>query len=82
VRHWGWPSSIIRCPFRFASILPPGRWLVLAERDTVDAGSSSLRPEDLRSRYDHLPDFLDLARRLDPSGKFCNAYTAGYLGAA
>jgi xylitol oxidase len=32
-------------------------------------------PETLRSCYDRLPDFLDLIRRLDPSGKFRNAYT-------
>ena len=36
--------------------------------------------EDLRDRYERLPDFLDLMRRLDPSGKFRNAYTARYLG--
>ena len=38
------------------------------------------RPGDLRARYERLPDFLDLMRRLDPSGKFRNAYTARYLG--
>jgi alditol oxidase len=38
-------------------------------------------PEDLRARYDCLPDFLALMRRLDPAGKFRNAYTARYLGA-
>jgi alditol oxidase len=37
-------------------------------------------PEDLRARYERLPGFLDLMRRLDPSGKFRNAYTARYLG--
>ena len=36
--------------------------------------------EELFSRYDRLPDFLDLARRYDPAGKFRNAYTARYLG--
>ena len=35
--------------------------------------------EDLRSRYDRLPDFLDLMNRYDPAGKFRNAYTARYL---
>jgi len=35
---------------------------------------------DLYERYDRLPDFLDLARRYDPAGKFRNAYTARYLG--
>ena len=39
-------------------------------------------PEDLHSRYERLPDFLDLIRRLDPSGKFRNAYTERYLGSA
>ena len=38
-------------------------------------------PEDFRSRYPRLPDFLALMRRLDPSGKFRNAYTARCLGA-
>jgi xylitol oxidase len=37
-------------------------------------------PEDLRARYERLPDFLDLMRRFDPSGKFRNAYTARHLG--
>jgi len=37
-------------------------------------------PEALRARYERLPDFLDLMRRFDPSGKFRNAYTARYLG--
>jgi len=39
-------------------------------------------PDDLHSHYERLPDFLDLIRRFDPSGKFRNAYTARYLGAA
>jgi xylitol oxidase len=37
-------------------------------------------PEALRARYERLPDFLDLMRRLDPSGKFRNSYTARHLG--
>jgi xylitol oxidase len=36
--------------------------------------------EDIRARYERLPDFLDLMRRFDPSGKFRNAYTARCLG--
>ena len=36
-------------------------------------------PEVLRARYERLPDFLALMRRLDPSGKFRNAYTTRYL---
>ena len=36
-------------------------------------------PEELRARYDRLPDFLDLMHRLDPPGKFRNAYTTRYL---
>jgi len=36
--------------------------------------------EDLRARYERLPDFLDLMRRFDPSGKFRNAYIARSLG--
>jgi xylitol oxidase len=39
-------------------------------------------PEELRARYDRLPDFLDLMHRLDPSGKFRNAYTTRYLDPA
>jgi alditol oxidase len=38
-------------------------------------------PEILRSGYDRLPDFADLMRRLDPSGKFRNAYSYRWLGA-
>jgi alditol oxidase len=34
----------------------------------------------LRSSYQRLPDFLDLARRYDPAGKFRNAYTDRCLG--
>jgi alditol oxidase len=37
-------------------------------------------PQDLASRYERLPDFVDLMRRFDPSGKFRNAYTKRYLG--
>jgi len=40
----------------------------------------STSAEDLHARYDRLPDFLDLANRYDPAGKFRNAYTARYLG--
>jgi alditol oxidase len=36
-------------------------------------------PQTLRSSYQRLPGFLDLMRRLDPSGKFRNAYTDRYL---
>jgi alditol oxidase len=35
----------------------------------------TIPPQTLRSSYERLPDFLDLMRRLDPSGKFRNAYT-------
>jgi len=34
---------------------------------------------ELRSRYQRLPDFLDLMNRYDPAGKFRNAYTARYV---
>ncbi len=34
---------------------------------------------ELHAHYERLPDFLDLARRYDPAGKFRNAYTARYL---
>jgi alditol oxidase len=36
-------------------------------------------PEFLHASYPRLPDFLDLARHYDPSGKFRNPYTARYL---
>jgi alditol oxidase len=36
--------------------------------------------EGLHAGYERLPDFLDLMRRFDPSGKFRNAYTARCLG--
>ncbi|HLI41546.1 MAG TPA: D-arabinono-1,4-lactone oxidase [Streptosporangiaceae bacterium] len=38
-------------------------------------------PQTVRSRYQRLPDFLDLMRRYDPAAKFGNAYTARYLAA-
>ena len=41
----------------------------------------TLPPEILRSSYDRLPDVADLMRRLDPRGKFRNAYTDRWLGA-
>ncbi|WP_321477239.1 FAD-binding protein [uncultured Paludibaculum sp.] len=34
----------------------------------------SMRPADLRSRYEKLPDFLKLAARFDPKGKFRNDF--------
>jgi xylitol oxidase len=39
-------------------------------------------PEQVRSSYERLPDFLGLTRRLDPAGKFRNSYTERNLGAA
>ena len=38
-------------------------------------------PEEVRSSYERLPDFLALTRRLDPTAKFSNPYTARNLGA-
>ena len=38
-------------------------------------------PEILRSSYERLPEFIDLMRRLDPRGKFRNAYLDRCLGA-
>jgi alditol oxidase len=38
-------------------------------------------PAALRAGYERLPDFLALTRRLDPTGKFRNAYTGRYLAA-
>jgi alditol oxidase len=36
-------------------------------------------PETIRSAYERLPAFVDLARRLDPTAKFRNPYTDRYL---
>jgi len=41
----------------------------------------TIAPEAVRSRYERLPDFLDLMRNFDPSGKFRNSYTTRYLPA-
>ena len=38
-------------------------------------------PEEVRSSYERLPDFLALMHRLDPTAKFSNAYTTRNLGA-
>jgi alditol oxidase len=38
-------------------------------------------PEEFRSSYERLPDFLALMHRLDPAGKFRNPYTTRNLGA-
>jgi xylitol oxidase len=38
-------------------------------------------PEEVRSSYERLPDFLALMHRLDPAGKFRNPYTTRNLGA-
>ena len=67
-----------------ASVLPV---VALLERQLAPFGPRphwgklfTTTPEDLRARYERLPDFLGLMRRLDPSGKFRNAYTDRYLG--
>jgi alditol oxidase len=75
--HFTWISDV-------AAVRPV---VTLAERQLAPFGP---RPhwgklfttprEDLRARYERLPDFLDLMRRFDPSGKFRNAYTARCLG--
>ena len=38
-------------------------------------------PEQVRSSYERLPDFLALMHQYDPAGKFRNPYTARNLGA-
>jgi alditol oxidase len=67
-----------------ASVLPV---IALLERQLAPFGPRphwgklfATAPEDLRARYQRLPDFLGLMRRLDPSGKFRNAYTDRHLG--
>jgi len=67
-----------------AAVLPV---LTLIERQLAPFGARphwgkifSASAEDLHARYDRLPDFLHLANRYDPAGKFRNAYTARYLG--
>jgi xylitol oxidase len=66
------------------SVLPVVR---LVERQLAPFGPRphwgkvfTVAPEDLRARYERLPDFLGLTRRLDPAGKFRNSYTDRYLG--
>jgi alditol oxidase len=68
-----------------ASVLPV---VALLERQLAPFGPRphwgklfTTAPEDLRARYERLPDFLGLMRRIDPSGKFRNAWTARYLTA-
>jgi xylitol oxidase len=41
-----------------------------------------MAPELVRSRYERLPDFIGLARSLDPHGKLRNAFVRRYLGGA
>ncbi|MFD1049062.1 D-arabinono-1,4-lactone oxidase, partial [Kibdelosporangium lantanae] len=41
---------------------------------------STLDPATVRSRYPRLDDFRDLAHRMDPRGKFRNAFVDGLLG--
>lgn len=41
----------------------------------------AMSADDLRRRYTRLGDFLALAKSLDPSGKFTNAFVRGALGA-
>ncbi|HYX11126.1 MAG TPA: D-arabinono-1,4-lactone oxidase, partial [Candidatus Acidoferrum sp.] len=40
----------------------------------------ALSADELRSRYDRLPEFAALARRLDPNGRFRNAFVDRVLG--
>jgi alditol oxidase len=88
-----WLSSCYRqdsVAFHFTWIADPAAVLpvvTLAERQLAPFAPRphwgkvfTTPPADLRARYERLPDFLDLMRRLDPSGKFRNAYTARYLG--
>jgi xylitol oxidase len=39
-----------------------------------------VKPDDVAARYAKLPQFRELARRYDPSGKFRNAFVDPYLG--
>jgi xylitol oxidase len=39
----------------------------------------TIPPDDLRDRYERLPDFLALMHHYDPAGKFRNTYTNRYL---
>jgi len=68
-----------------ASVLPV---VTLAERQLAPFAARphwgkifTTPPETLRSSYERLPDFAELMRRLDPSGKFRNSYTDRCLGA-
>ena len=66
-----------------ASVLPV---VMLTERQLTPFAARphwgkifTIPPQTLRSSYERLPDFLDLMRRLDPSGKFRNSYTDRHL---
>jgi alditol oxidase len=74
----------------FTWVLDPGSVLpvvTLVERQLAPFGARphwgkvfTMSQATLRERYPRLPDFLDLMARLDPAGKFRNAFTARYLG--
>jgi xylitol oxidase len=75
--HFTWVSDT-------AQVLPV---VTLLERQLTPVGPRphwgkifTTPPDDLRSRYKRLPDFLHLMHRYDPAGKFRNAYTDRYLG--
>jgi alditol oxidase len=89
-----WLSSSYRqdtVAFHFTWIADAGSVLpvvTLVERQLAPFGPRphwgkvfTVAPEDVRARYERLPDFLGLMRRLDPAGKFRNSYTGRYLDA-
>ena len=66
-----------------ASVLPV---VMLTERQLTPFAARphwgkifTIPPQTLRSSYERLPDYLDLMRRLDRSGKFRNSYTDRHL---
>jgi len=75
--------------FHFTWILDPGavRPVIAAvERELVPLGArphwgkvSGMAPRAVRARYPRWDDFRDLARSLDPAGKFRNDFTDAYF---
>jgi xylitol oxidase len=67
-----WPAVRALLPAIEAALEPFGprpHWAKLA----------TMAPQIVRSRYQRLPDFADLARSFDPNGVFRNDFVAAYV---
>jgi alditol oxidase len=87
-----WLSTAYRqdsLAFHFTWILDPGAVqpvIAAVERELVPLGArphwgkvSGMAPRAVRARYPRWADFRDLARSLDPAGKFRNDFTDAYF---